>query len=107
MGLCRGAGRPLPQGGHPGRDTQLPAEEGQAEEEPAAPALPEAEDLHHAHAEHEEDAESGTAGLHPGPGDEPHLEAGHAGQVHATPGPDGQPELAADVTHLHVTAHRP
>ena len=63
MGLCGGAGRPLPEGGHPGRDTQLPDGEGQAEEEPAAPALPEAENLHHPRAEHQEDPEAGAAGL--------------------------------------------
>ena len=101
-----GAGRPVPQGGHPGRDPQLPAEEGQAEEGPAEPALPKAADLRHAHAEHQEDPEDGAAGLCPGPGGELHLEAGHAGQVRAAPGQHGQPASAAALAHPRVAAHR-
>ena len=106
-GPCGGAGQPVPQGGHAGQDPELPAEEGQAEEEPAAPALPEAENLHHPRAEHQEDPEAGAAGLHPGPGGELHLEAGHAGQVPAAPGPDGQPAPAAAVARAPVAARRP
>ena len=101
-GSCAGAGRPVPQGGYLGTDPLLPAEEGQTEEELAAPVLPEAEHLRHAHAEHQGDPEGGAAGFCPGPGGELHLEAGHTGQVYAAPGPDGQPVLAAALAHPSV-----
>ena len=104
-GPCAGAGLPVLQGGYPGPGPLLPAEEGQTEEEPAAPVLPEAEDHRLVHAEHQGDAESGAAGLCLGPGGELHLEAGHAGQVRAAPGLDGQPVLAAALAHPRVAAH--